>query len=384
MTALTAAQLDIQQVAREFAQREVAPLSDEFQRRKSLPPDIVRRMGEQGLIGIMFPEEYGGSGADVTSQALAVQEISKVDSGIGVTLLVQVLSLIPILEHGSEQLKQKYLPGGLRGEIIGAIGMSEPDAGSDFGSIETRARLEGDAYVIDGRKTFITNGTVADFVTLAVRTGPEEGRRGVSLVVVDSETPGYEVTRKLDKMGWHTSETAELAFADCRVPVEQRIGEENKGFYYVMEDFNLERIFLAAQCVGIAEAAFEAARDYARQRRQFGKPIVDFQAVRHQLVEMFVDIEQVRPLLLNACAAYDSENRVLTASVAKLAASEMINRVTSKAVQIHGGYGYVTDYPVERYYRDARLYAIGGGTSEIQKEIIARRLDLFPPEPVKP
>lgn len=376
MTALTAHQLDIQRVAREFALREVAPLSDEFQRRQSLPPDIVGRMGEQGLIGIMFPEKYGGSGGDVTSQALAVQEISKVDAGIGVTLLVQVLSLLPILEHGSEELKQKYIPPALRGEIIGAIGMTEPDAGSDFAAIQTRARREGDEYVIDGRKTFITNGTVADFVTLAVRTDAEAGHRGISLVVVDGDSPGYEVTRKLDKMGWHTSETAELAFSGCRVPIRQRIGDENKGFYYVMEDFNLERIFLAAQCIGIAEAAFEAAREYARTRRQFDKSIVEFQAVRHQLVEMFVDIEQVRPLLLQACAAWDTEERALSASLAKLAASDMVTRVTSKAVQIHGGYGYVTDYPVERYYRDARLYAIGGGTSEIQKEIIARQLGL--------
>lgn len=375
MTALTDDQLDIQQVAREFAEREVAPLSEQFQRRREMPPDIVRRMGEQGLIGIMFPEKYGGSGGDVTSQTLAVQEISKVDAGVGVALLVQVLSLLPILEHGSEQLKEKYLPRALQGDIIGAIGMSEPDAGSDFGSIETRARREGDHFVVNGRKTFITNGTVADFVTLAVRTDGDD-HRGVSLLVADTDLPGYEVTRKLDKMGWHTSETAELAFADYRVPVGRLIGEENKGFYYVMDDFNLERIFLAAQCIGIAEAAFEAARDYARQRRQFAQPIVDFQAVRHQLVDMYVDIEQVRPLVLQACAAWDGEERALRSSVAKLAASEMITRVTSKAVQVHGGYGYITDYPVERYYRDARLYAIGGGTSEIQREIIARRLDL--------
>lgn len=376
MPALTSEQLAIQQIAREFAEREVAPLVDEHQRLQSLPPDIVRKMGEQGLIGIMFPERYGGSGGDVMSQALAVQEISKVDAGIGVTLLVQVLALVPILEHGSEQLKEAYLPRGIRGEIVGAIGMSEPDAGSDFGSIVTRARVDGDEYVIDGRKTFITNGTVADFITLAVRTDRDAGHRGVSLVVLDSDTPGFSVARKLGKLGWHTSETAELAFADCRIPRTQLIGEEDRGFYYVMEDFNLERVFLTAQCVGIGEAAYEAASEYASQRRQFGQAIVDFQAVRHQLVDMYVELEQMRLLLHKACVAYDREDRVLAASVAKLASSEMINRITSKAVQIFGGYGYVTDYPVERYYRDARVYAIGGGTSEIQKEIIARQLDL--------
>lgn len=379
MSALTSDQLAIQQVAREFAEREIAPVVDEYQRRQSLPPGIVEKMGEQGLIGIMFPERYGGSGGDLLSQTLAVQEISKVDAGIGVTLLVQVLALIPILEHGTEQLKEEYLPRGIRGEIIGAIGMSEPDAGSDFGAIETRARREGDEYVVDGSKTFITNGTVADFVTLAVRTERGVGRRGISLLVLDTDNPGFSVARKLDKMGWHTSETAELVLVDCRIPVERRIGEENRGFYYVMEDFNLERIFLAAQCVGIGEAAYEAAAAFAGQREQFGRAIVDFQAVRHQLVEMYVDLEQARLLLHKACAAYDGDERVLTASVAKLAASEMINRVTSKAVQIHGGYGYVTDFPVERYYRDARVYAIGGGTSEIQKEIIARRLRLAAP-----
>src|SRR5690625_835648 len=206
MPALTPEQVAIQHIAREFALREVAPLVDEYQRRRSLPPGIVRAMGEQGLIGIMFPEKYGGSGGDVLSQSLAVKEISKVDAGIGVTLLVQVLSLVPILMHGSENLKQTYLPRGIRGEIVGAIGMSEPDAGSDFGSIITRARREGDEYVIDGRKTFITNGTVADFVTLAVRTDPDAAHRGISLVVADRDAPGFEVARKLDKMGWHTSE----------------------------------------------------------------------------------------------------------------------------------------------------------------------------------
>lgn len=377
MLALTPEQRDIQQIARDFAVREVAPLSEEYQAKQSLPPGIVRKMGEQGLIGIMFPEKYGGSGADVTAQALAVQEISKVDAGIGVTLLVQVLAMIPILEHGSDELKNKYLPAGIRGELIGAIGMSEPDVGSDFGAIETRARREGDDYVVDGRKTFITNGTVADFVALAVRTGRDEGHRGISLLVVDKDAPGYEVTRKLGKMGWHTSETAEIALAGCRVPARNLIGEEGRGFYYVMEDFNLERIFLAAQCIGIGEAAYEAAAAYAAQRRQFGRPIANFQAVRHQLVDMYVDVEQCRLLLRKACASYDTPERALTASVAKLAASEMINRVTSAAVQIHGGAGYVADYPVERYYRDARVYAIGGGTSEIQREIIARRLQLF-------
>lgn len=381
MVQLTDDQRAIQQVAKDFARRELAPLTEEYQRRKRLPPDIVRRMGEQGLIGIMFPEEYGGAGGDVTSQALAVQEISKVDAGIGATLLVQVLSLFPVWKLGSDELKKKYLPRGIRGEIVGAIGMSEPDAGSDFASIQTRAVLDGDEYVVNGRKTFITNGPVADFIALAVKTAPEQGRRGISLLVVDADTPGYEVARRLDKMGWHTSETAELSFTDCRVPRSHVIGEENRGFYYVMEDFNLERIFLAAQCIGIGEAAFEAARDYARSRRQFDRPIADFQAVRHQLVDMYVELEQARLLFYNACAEYDEGERVLAASVAKLAASEMINRVTSKAVQIHGGYGYVTDYPVERYYRDARLYAIGGGTSEIQREIIARRLELQSIEP---
>lgn len=381
MLALTPEQRDIQQIARDFAAREVAPVSEEYQAKQSLPPDIVEKMGAQGLIGIMFPERYGGSGSDVTAQALAVQEISKVDAGIGVTLLVQVLAMIPILEHGTDELKERYLPAGIRGELIGAIGMSEPDVGSDFGAIETRARREGDEFVIDGRKTFITNGTVADFVTLAVRTDKDAGHRGISLVVVDKDAPGYSVARKLGKMGWHTSETAELALADCRIPVNRLIGEENRGFYYVMEDFNLERIFLAAQCVGIAEAAYEAAVAYAAQRRQFGRPISGFQAVRHQLVDMYVEIEQARLLLRKACASYDTPDRALTASVAKLAASEMINRVTSAAVQIHGGAGYVTDYPVERYYRDARVYAIGGGTSEIQREIIARRLQLFDSKP---
>src|SRR5690606_22847263 len=267
MFQLTDDQRAIQEMARDFAQREVAPLSPEYQKRRRLPPGIVRRMGEQGLIGIMFPEEYGGAGGDVTAQALAVQEISKVNAGIGATLLVQVLALYPIWKVGSEELKRKYLPRGIRGEIIGAIGMTEPDAGSDFAAIRTRAVLDGEHYVVNGRKTFITNGPVADFVTLAVKTAPELGRRGISLLVVDKETPGFQVARKLDKMGWHTSETAELAFVDCRVPRSQLVGEENRGFYYVMEDFNLERIFLAAQCVGIAEAAFAAARDYACSRR---------------------------------------------------------------------------------------------------------------------
>ncbi|MFS8627997.1 MAG: acyl-CoA dehydrogenase family protein [Limnochordales bacterium] len=373
---LTDDQRAVQEMARAFAEREVAPLAAEYERRRCLPPGIVRRMGEQGLIGVMFPEEYGGAGGDVLAQALAVQEISKVNAGIGATLLVQVLALYPIWKVGSEELKRKYLPRGIRGEIIGAIGMTEPDAGSDFAAIRTRAVLDGEHYVVNGRKTFITNGPVADFVTLAVKTAPELGRRGISLLVVDKETPGFQVARKLDKMGWHTSETAELAFVDCRVPRSQLVGEENRGFYYVMEDFNLERIFLAAQCVGIAEAAFAAARDYACSRRQFGRAIAEFQAIRHALVDMYVLLEQARLLFLQACARYGGAGGPLAASMAKLAAAEMVTKVTSMAVQIHGGYGYVADYPVERYFRDARLYPIGGGTSEIQKEIIARRLGL--------
>ncbi|HLT57727.1 MAG TPA: acyl-CoA dehydrogenase family protein [Limnochordales bacterium] len=372
----------IQAMARDFARSEVAPLVEEYQRRRALPPDIVRRMGEQGLIGIMFPEEYGGAGGDVLAQALAVQEISKVDAGIGVTLLVQVLALYPIWQHGTEEQKRRYLPAGLRGEIIGAIGMTEPDAGSDFAAVQTRAVRDGDAWVIDGRKTFITNGPVADFVLVAARTVPGAGRKGLSLFIVDRGTPGFSVARKLDKMGWHTSETGELLFEGCRLPAEQLLGREQQGFYYVMEDFNLERVFLAAQCVGLGEAAYEAARDYALARRQFGRPIVAFQAVRHQLVEMYAQVEQARLLLYQACGAYQDGggDRVLAASLAKWVASEMVNRVTGQAVQIHGGYGYVTDYPVERYYRDARVYTIGGGTSEIQKEIMARRLGLAVPE----
>ena len=382
MMRLTADQQAVQALAREFAQREVAPLVAEYQRRRELPPHIVRRMGEQGLIGIMFPPEYGGAGGDVLAQALAVQEISKVDAGIGVTLLVQVLALYPIWQHGTEAQKRRYLPAGLRGEIIGAIGMTEPDSGSDFASIQTRAVRDGDDYVIDGRKTFITNGPVADFVVLAARTSPGAGRKGLSLFVVDKGTPGFSVARKLDKMGWHTSETGELLFEGCRVPAAQRVGEEHRGFYYVMEDFNLERVFLAAQCVGLGEAAYEAARDYALARRQFGRPIAGFQAVRHQLVEMYAQVEQARLLMYQAASAYGDGggDRILAASLAKWVASEMINRVTAQAVQIHGGYGFVTDYPVERYYRDARVYTIGGGTSEIQKEIMARRLGLVPAE----
>jgi len=377
---LTADQQAIRDMAREFARSEIAPIVDEYQRRRALPPGIMRRMGEQGLIGIMFPPEYGGAGGDLLSQALAIQEISKVDAGIGVTLLVQVLALYPILHHGTEEQKRRYLPAGVRGEIIGAIGMTEPDAGSDFASIQTRAVRDGQSYVIDGRKTFITNGPVADFVVLAARTLPAAGHRGISLFLVDKGTPGFSVARKLDKMGWHTSETGELLFEGCRVAEEQLLGEENRGFYYVMEDFNLERVFLAAQCVGIGEAAYEAARDYALARRQFDRPIAGFQAIRHQLVEMYAQVEQARLLLYQACAAYADGDPVLAASLAKWVASEMVNRVTAQAVQIHGGYGYVTDYPVERYYRDARVYTIGGGTSEIQKEIMARRLGLVPAE----
>ncbi|HEY8496343.1 MAG TPA: acyl-CoA dehydrogenase family protein [Limnochordales bacterium] len=380
MMRLTADQQAIRDMAREFARSEIAPIADEYQRRRALPPGIMRRMGEQGLIGIMFPPEYGGAGGDLLSQALAIQEISKVDAGIGVTLLVQVLALYPILHHGTEEQKRRYLPAGVRGEIIGAIGMTEPDAGSDFASIQTRAVRDGQSYVIDGRKTFITNGPVADFVVLAARTLPAAGHRGISLFLVDKGTPGFSVARKLDKMGWHTSETGELLFEGCRVAEEQLLGEENRGFYYVMEDFNLERVFLAAQCVGIGEAAYEAARDYALARRQFGRPIAGFQAIRHQLVEMYAQVEQARLLLYQACAAYADGDPVLAASLAKWVASEMVNRVTAQAVQIHGGYGYVTDYPVERYYRDARVYTIGGGTSEIQKEIMARRLGLVPAE----
>ncbi|MBX6376920.1 MAG: acyl-CoA dehydrogenase family protein [Clostridia bacterium] len=393
---LTPEQQAIQRVARDFAQQEVAPLAAEYDERDEFPLHLLRRMGELGLIGVIFPAEYGGAGADRLSLLLVQQEVSKASAGVGATLLVQVLALWPVFRHGSPEQRARYLPAGIRGEIAGAIAVTEPNHGSNVAGIETQARREGDAWVIDGAKMFITNGTFADFIVTAAKTDRSLGRQGISLFIVDRGTPGLQVSRKLRKLGWHTSETAELSYQGCRVPAAQQLGPLNRGFYLIMEDFNLERLLLTAQAVGVGEAAYEAAVRYTRERVQFDRPVVEFQVIRHKLADMWAGIETARLWMYRAAwladraadpatgassaagaaPAVPGEDPAVVSAVAKYLSAEMVNDLTYDAIQLHGGAGFIADYPVERYYRDVRVLSIGGGTTQVLKDLVARRLGL--------
>lgn len=362
---------------RSFVAREVVPMVEEHEDREEFPKILLPKLGQLGLLGAMFPEEYGGSAVGVVAQMLVVEELGRAAGGVAATVLVQVLALNPIAAYGSAEQKQKYLVPGIAGNKAGAIAVTEPNHGSDVASITTRAvRTEG-GWQITGTKMFITNAPFADFVLVGARTGPGEGRHGLSLLIVERNAPGYTISRRLAKLGWRTSETAELSFEDCIVQQGHLIGQQGRGFYYIMEDFNLERLLLAAQSVGMAAAALDLAVEFSKSRLQFGQPISNFQAIRHKLAEMATHVEAARHLAYNAARLTEAGvEAVKEISMAKYFATEMVNRVCYDAIQVHGGYGFMTEYPIQRYYRDARVMTIGGGTSEIQKNIIAKRMGL--------
>jgi alkylation response protein AidB-like acyl-CoA dehydrogenase len=361
-----------------FARKELAPHSEEWER-DGFPDWVFKRMGELGFLGIYFPEEYGGQGGDYLMSIVRGEAMAQCNNG-GLAMGIAVhtdMATPPILKFGSEYLKQTYLVPAIQGDKISCLGISEPGAGSDVAGIRTRAVRDGDSYVINGAKTFITNGARADFIVLVTKTDPDAGYDGFSLFVVDTDTPGYHVSKKLDKLGMHSSDTAELAFEDMRVPAENLLGEEGKGFYHIMWELQGERLIGAAGAVAGAQRIFDQTLEYAKQRNAFGRPIGRFQAIRHKFADMATKIETARQMTYTtAWRVQNGDYPVREISMAKLYASRIACEVADECIQIHGGYGYMKEYHVERAWRDLRLNRIGAGTDEIMLEVIGRSYGL--------
>jgi butyryl-CoA dehydrogenase len=377
---LTEDQALLQTTVRQFAEEVVRPLAAKIDQTGEFPRDIFRQAGEMGLAGVSVPVEYGGSGMDVVSYSIVIEEISRVCANTGVILSVNnSLVCDPIEKYGNEDQKKRFLEPLARGEKLGCFALTEPNAGSDAANQQTRAIREGDSYRISGQKVFITCGQDADLCVLFAMTNPERKARGISAFIVDTEARGFDRSRHQVKLGVNASGTVEIFLTDVVVPAADRLGEEGEGFKIAMSTLDGGRIGIAAQAVGIATEAFEAALAYAKARKAFGKAIAEFQAIRFYLADMATEVEAARLLTRRAAAAKDRTSREggrygFEAAVAKLYAAEMAQRVTTKALQIHGGYGYTKEYPVERNFRDARITEIYEGTSEIHRLIIAREI----------
>jgi butyryl-CoA dehydrogenase len=363
----------LQKSVREFAEAEVKPLAKENDETGKYPRGLFQKAAELGLTGVAIPEAEGGAGMDHISYAIVIEEISRVCASTGVILSVQnSLYCDPIHRFGTEDQKKKFLLPYARGEKIGCYALTEPQAGSNAAALTTKAVRKGDKYVINGTKAWITNGGAADAAIVYVNTQPEKGEKGITALVVEKGTPGFAVGKEEKKLGIHATACTELSFSDCEVPAGNRIGEEGEGYKVALSTLDGGRIGIAAQATGIAQGAFEAALSYAQQRQAFGHPIADFQAIQFMLADMATEIDAARLLLRRAAWKQDSGARFsMEAAIAKLFASEMSTRVAHKAIQIHGGYGYSSEYPVERNYRDARITEIYEGTSEIQRLVIA-------------
>jgi alkylation response protein AidB-like acyl-CoA dehydrogenase len=376
MFELTDDQRLLRSAIREFAEGEIAPGAAERDEHAQFPSELIPKLAEQGLLGIMVPEQYGGAGYDSLSAALVLEEIARVDAAVA--LLVgshNSLCSGHILAVGTEEQKQKYLGPLARGEKLGAWALTEPGSGSDAGAMRTRATLEGGAWVIRGDKQFITQGSTAGTYVIMASTDPSQGTRGICAFIVERDTPGLVVGKLEKKLGVRASDTAALHFDDMRVPEENLLGRMNEGFKDVLGVLTAARVGMAALAVGIAQGALDQALSYAKRRRQFGRPILEFEAIQWMLADMATEIEAARLLTWRAATLRDERQPYLRiASEAKLYASEVATRATSKAIQIHGGYGYLKDSPVERFYRDAKLCEIGEGTSEVQRLVIAREI----------
>jgi butyryl-CoA dehydrogenase len=370
---LTEEQQLLQKSVREFAEAEVKPHAKEIDETGHFPFDNFKKAAELGLTGVAVPENYGGAGMDHVSYAIVIEEISRVCASTGVILSVQnSLYCDPVLRFGTDEQKQKFLVPFARGEKIGCYALTEPQAGSNAAALTTKAVRKGDTYVINGTKAWITNGGAADAAIVYVNTQPEKGEKGITALVVEKGTRGFAVGKEEKKLGIHATACTELSFTDCEVPVGNRIGNEGEGYKVALSTLDGGRIGIASQATGIAQGAFEAALSYAQQRQAFGHPISDFQAIQFMLADMATEIDAARLLTRRAAWKQDSGARfTMEASIAKLFASEMSTRVSHKAIQIHGGYGYSSEYPVERAYRDARITEIYEGTSEIQRLVIA-------------
>jgi short-chain 2-methylacyl-CoA dehydrogenase len=368
----------VRDTVRDFARSEVAPVAEELDRAKAFPYEIVAKLGDLGLMGIPFPDEYGGGGGDTLSYALCVEELARVDSSVCITLAAHTsLGTMPIYLWGTDDQKTEWLPELCAGRRLAAFGLTEPEAGSDAGATRTRARLEHGEWVIDGAKQFITNaGTeISGCVTITAVTGSDDGSREISNLIVPNGTPGYEPGEPYRKMGWNASDTRPLAFADCRVPEGNLLGRRGDGFKNFLHILDGGRIGVAAMGVGLAQGALDEALAYAKERRAFGRPISKFQAIQAKIADLSAQIEATRILTYRAAIEKDrGESFTLTAAQAKLLSGRLAVRATEEAVQIHGGYGYIEEYPVCRFYRDAKILTIGEGTDEVQQMVIARQL----------
>lgn len=368
----------LRDAARDFAQKEIAPIAAEFDESGEFPKATIKKMGELGFMGIEVPEQYGGAGMDALSYVLALEEICKVDAAHGVVMSVNnSLYCHGLLKFGTEEQKKKFITPIASGKSIGAYSLTEPQSGSDAGTMKSRATCDGDSYVLNGRKSWVTSGPVADYFVVFMMTDPEKKQKGVSAFLVEGNTPGLVRGKKEPKLGIRASATSELIFEDCRVPAANRLGEEGEGFKIAMTVLDAGRIGIGTQALGIAEAAYEAARQYAGQREAFGQPIGAFQGTGFKIADMKTRIEASRLLIYNAAIAKDKAKQTggrysLEASMAKLFASETAMFVTHQAVQIHGGMGYSRELPLERYFRDAKITEIYEGTSEIQRLVISR------------
>ena len=363
----------VRRTIKSFVEKEIAPFVDEWEEAGEFPRTLYEKAADVGILGAGYPEEYGGTQGDIFFQIAVTEELMRGGSGGVVAGLGSLgIALPAILRHGTKEQKERFVKPVLAGERIAALAITEPGGGSDVANLQTRAARDGDHYVVNGSKTFITSGYRADQVTCAVRTGGD-GARGISLLVIEADSPGYAVSEKLKKMGWWASDTAQIFFDDCRVPVENLIGEENQGFYAIMEGFEIERLQLVIMANMTAQLALEEATRYAQERQAFGKPLAGFQVTRHKLADMATLVEVSREFAYRVAANMDAGvDQTKQVSMAKNFACSVSDKVTHEAVQIFGGYGFMREYLVERLYRDSRVLSIGGGATEVMKEIISK------------
>jgi alkylation response protein AidB-like acyl-CoA dehydrogenase len=374
--ALSPQHLEIRRTVRDFAEREIAPVAGEMERRGEFPHQIIRRAAELGLLGVPYPEEVGGTGLDSLAYAITIEELARASGSVAIIVSAHTsLGCNPLFLAGTDEQKERFLRPMASGQVIGAYGLTEADAGSDSRGTRTRARRDGDAWVLNGSKRFITNAGVAGTYIVTAVTEREAGSGRISAFIVPADAPGFSIGRMEEKMGLHASNTGELLFDDCRIPAENLLGEEGHGDKLFLKTLDGGRIGIGAMALGLAQAAYEAASAYAKDRRQFDRPIGSFQGVAFMIADMATQIDAARLLVYRAAWLKDSGKPYSTeAAMAKLFASEVSRNVTNDAVQVHGGYGYVAEYNVERYLRDAKLTEIGEGTSQIQRMVIARNL----------
>jgi acyl-CoA dehydrogenase len=370
----------LRETVRRFVKAEIAPHVDEWEQAREFPRELFNRCGELGFLGLKFAEQYGGQGGTHVHDAVWVEELSRsgASGGVGAGLNVHAsIAMPPVFNFGTEEQRQRWIVPGIRGEKIGALGITEPGAGSDVAGIRTEARRVDGGYVVNGAKTFITNGVRADFLVCACKTSEAGGHDGLSFLVLEREMPGYEVSAKLEKMGWHASDTAELSFTEVEVPEENLLGSENQGFRLIMANFAWERLLMAVGAVGGMQRVIETTISYAKERQAFGRPIGKFQAIRHKIAEMVTKADAARAITYNALRLFNSgQECVREVTMAKLLTQRGLLEIADEALQIHGGYGYMREYGIERAVRDARLGPIGGGTDEIMKEILGKQMGL--------